>query len=222
MPSNDVSAPHPQHTYAANAARLSCLLPPPPRLDIVAVSTSPSPLNDPHASRTRPAPLLPLHTTSATRVRMAKLARTYDERLGRRVAVKLQSTSDCPESAVITPTQLPQNPPLHLHTFINRAMLPFRSAVDLSYSVHIFDPHVRGSHDNDDAPVCLSVSAFAFALLISTFASVNRRKPSHLKWSQAGLFQSGFSRDHSPHARCSSRCASPPPRSSVRRGKQRR
>ncbi|KAK6969517.1 hypothetical protein R3P38DRAFT_2813666 [Favolaschia claudopus] len=76
MPSNDVSAP-PQHTYAANAARLSCLLPPPPRLDIVAVSTSPSPLNDPHASRTRPAPLLPLpavHTTSATRVRMAKLA----------------------------------------------------------------------------------------------------------------------------------------------------
>ncbi|KAK7020862.1 hypothetical protein R3P38DRAFT_3358062 [Favolaschia claudopus] len=131
MPSNDVSAPHPQHTYAANAARLSCLLPPPPRLDNVAVSTSPSPLNDPHASRTRPAPLLPLpavHTTSATRVRMAKLARTYDERcvdhrafhpvpnafltrLGRRVAVKLQSTSDCPESAVITPTQLPQNPP---------------------------------------------------------------------------------------------------------------
>ncbi|KAK7026933.1 hypothetical protein R3P38DRAFT_2777066 [Favolaschia claudopus] len=83
MPSNDVSAPHPQHTYAANAARLSCLLPPPPRLDIVAVSTSPSPLNDPHAARTRPAPLLPLpavHTTSATRVRMAKLARTYDER----------------------------------------------------------------------------------------------------------------------------------------------
>ncbi|KAK6992057.1 hypothetical protein R3P38DRAFT_3437913 [Favolaschia claudopus] len=111
MPSNDVSAPHPQHTYAA---RLSCLLPPPPRLDIVAVSTSPSPLNGPHASRPRPAPLLPLpavHTTSATRVRMAKLARTYDERLGRRVAVKLQSTSDCPESAVITPTQLPQNPP---------------------------------------------------------------------------------------------------------------
>ncbi|KAK7016083.1 hypothetical protein R3P38DRAFT_3361757 [Favolaschia claudopus] len=83
MPTNDVSAPHPQHTYAANAARLSCLLPPPPRLDIVAVSTSPSPLNGPHASRTRPAPLLPLpavHTTSATRVRMAKLARTYDER----------------------------------------------------------------------------------------------------------------------------------------------
>ncbi|KAK7036929.1 hypothetical protein R3P38DRAFT_2770979 [Favolaschia claudopus] len=114
MPSNDVSAPHPQHTYAANAARLSCLLPPPPRLDIVAVSTSPSPLNGPHASRPRPAPLLPLpavHTTSATRVRMAKLARTYDERLGRRVAVKLQSTSDCPESTVITPTQLPQNPP---------------------------------------------------------------------------------------------------------------
>ncbi|KAK6971421.1 hypothetical protein R3P38DRAFT_3379769 [Favolaschia claudopus] len=123
MPSNDVSAPHPQHTYAANAARLSCLLPPPPRLDIVAVSTLPLTAQRPACISYRPAPLLPLppvHTTSATRVRMGKVS----ENLRRKSSCSRRLTGPNPPS--LPQRNSPRIPLLHLHTFINRAMLPFR------------------------------------------------------------------------------------------------
>ncbi|KAK6996261.1 hypothetical protein R3P38DRAFT_3371209 [Favolaschia claudopus] len=113
MPSNDVSAPHPQHTYAANAARLSCLLPPPPRLDIVAPACISYPPGAAAAAAGR-----------AHDVSNSSPYGKVSENLRRKSSCSRRLTAPNPPS--LPQRNSPRIPLLHLHTFINRVMLPFR------------------------------------------------------------------------------------------------